>query len=181
MAGAGNRRIAPLTAVAVALPLLLALVVAGLGIYSRVSAGPETGPLELPVGAAPQAGTPACDAVLGALPAALPGADGPMPPRELDPAVPGARAWIAEPEPVVLRCGTERPAELGPTSPLIVVNGVDWLPLTGAPDSRSTTYAVVDRGVYLELTAPTETGPGPLQAVADAVSATLPAEPVAVR
>jgi len=181
VAGAGSRRIAPLTAVAVALPLLLAVVVAGLGIHARTTAGPDTGPLELPAVAAPQATTPACAAVLDALPAELPGTGGPMPPRELDPAVPGARAWVAQPEPVVLRCGTDRPAELGPTSPLIVVNGVDWLPLTGAPDARSDTYAVVDREVYLELSAPTETGPGPLQAVADAVGATLPVQPVQVR
>ncbi|BBG00591.1 MULTISPECIES: DUF3515 domain-containing protein [Pseudonocardia] len=165
---------------AVALPLLLALVVAGLGIHTRLTAGPDTGPISLPAVAAPQAATPACRAVLDALPAELPG-DPPMVGREQAPDTPGALVWAAEPEPVVLRCGTERPAELGPTSPLIVVNGVNWLPLTGAPDARSDTYAVVDREVYLELSAPTETGPGPLQAVADAVGATLPGQPVQVR
>ncbi|OLL76368.1 hypothetical protein Ae168Ps1_4784c [Pseudonocardia sp. Ae168_Ps1] len=181
MAGAGSSRISPPVAVAIALPLLLALVVAGLGLYSRVSAGPDTGPLALPPQAAPQASTPQCDAVLGALPAQLPADPAALGPRELDPAVPGARAWIAEPGPVVLRCGTERPAELGPTSPLIVVNGVDWLPLATPDGALTTTYAAVDRGVYLELSAAAEAGPGPLQAVADAITGTLPAEPVRVR
>lgn len=180
MAGSGPR-IAPPVAVAIALPVLLALVVAGLGLWSRVTAGPDTGPLALPARPAPQASAPGCDAVLGALPARLPADPEPLAPRELDPVVPGARAWVAEPAPVVLRCGTARPAELGPTSPLIVVNGVDWLPLAGPPDALATTYAVVDRGVYLELTAPAESGSGPLQAVSDAVTATLPPEPVQVR
>ncbi|MEQ3554749.1 DUF3515 domain-containing protein [Pseudonocardia nematodicida] len=171
----------PPVAVAIALPLLLALVVAGLGIYSRVTAGPDTGPLTLAPLPAPQAGSAGCDALVAALPAELPGDAAPLEPRELDPAAPGARAWAAEPEPVVLRCGTERPPELGPSSPLIVVNGVDWLPLPTPEGALSTTYAVVDRDVYLELTAPAETGPGPLQAVSDAVVAQLPARPVQVR
>ena len=184
MAGAGTR-ISPPVAVAIALPLLLALVVAGLGLHGRATTGPDTGPLALPQQAAPQASAPQCDAVLGVLPGDLPGAgaeDWPtLPPRNLEPAVPGARAWAAEPEPVVLRCGTERPAELAPTSALIVVNGVNWLPLATPEGGLSTTYSVVDRGVYLELTAPAETGPGPLQAVSDAITAHLPAQPVAVR
>lgn len=161
-------------ALAIALPVLLAVVVAGLGIYGRATAGPDTGSLALPARAAPQATTGECDAVLGALPAELPGTGGPLTPRELDPAVPGARAWVAEPEPVVLRCGTERPAELVPTASLIVVNGVTWLPLTAPEGALATTYAAVDRGVHLELTAPAGTGPGPLQTVSDAITESLP-------
>ncbi|OLM02248.1 hypothetical protein Ae406Ps2_2248 [Pseudonocardia sp. Ae406_Ps2] len=171
----------PPVVVALALPLLLAVVVAGLAVWARLTTGPDTGPLELPARAAPQASSPSCEAVLRALPTGLPGDTGDLAPREIDPPVPGARAWVAEPEPVVLRCGTERPAELGPTSPLIVVNGVSWLPLGTPQGALATTYAVVDRGVYLELSAPTETGPGPLQAVSDAVVDTLPPQPVRVR
>lgn len=175
------RRVSPPVAVAVALPLLLALVVAGLGIWARATAGPDTGPLAPPEAPAPQAASAPCDAVLGALPARLPGGPGALAPRALDPAVPGARAWVADPEPVVLRCGTARPAELGPASPLIVVNGVNWLPLATPPGAVAQTYAAVDRGVYLELTAPAETGPGPLQTVSDAITAHLPPQPVRVR
>ena len=171
----------PPVAVAVALPLLLALVVAGLGIWARVTAGPDTGPLALPELPAPQATSTPCDAVLGALPGQLPGDPEALAPRELDPVTPGARAWVADPEPVVLRCGTERPAELGPTSSLIVINGVDWLQLSTPPGPLTTTYAAVDRGVYLELSAPAGTGPGPLQTVSDAITAHLPPQPVRVR
>ncbi|MEJ8279260.1 DUF3515 domain-containing protein [Pseudonocardia spirodelae] len=178
MAGA---RVSPPVVVALALPLLLAVVVAGIAIWARLTTGPDTGPLELSGPAGPQASSAACAAVLGALPAGIPGDTGDLAPREIAPPVPGARAWVAEPEPVVLRCGTGRPAELGPSSPLIVVNGVSWLPLATPPGALATTYAVVDRGVYLELSAPAETGPGPLQAVSDAVVATLPARPVQVR
>nr|WP_222131694.1 DUF3515 domain-containing protein [Pseudonocardia sp. C8] len=155
------------------MPVLLALVVAGLGVYGRATAGPDTGPLALPARAAPQAADPRCDAVLAALPAELPGGAGSLPSRELDPAVPGARAWVAEPEPVVLRCGTERPAELVPTASLIVVNGVTWLPLPAPEGVPSRTYSAVDRGIFLELTAPPGVGPGPLQAVSDAISQAL--------
>ncbi|MFP5022879.1 DUF3515 domain-containing protein [Pseudonocardia phyllosphaerae] len=178
---AGRGRVSPPVVVALALPLLLALVVAGVGIWSRLSSGPDTGPLALPPAAAPQAAGPPCDAVLGALPAELPADPAPLPSREIDPPVPGARAWAAAPEPVVLRCGTERPAALGPTSPLIVVNGVSWLPLGTPPGGLATTYAVVDRGIHLELSAPAEVGSAPLQTVSDAVTAHLPAQPVQVR
>ncbi|ANY08150.1 DUF3515 domain-containing protein [Pseudonocardia sp. HH130630-07] len=167
--------------VAIALPLVLAVVVAGFGLFARITSGPDTGPLALLDRPAPQASGAECAAVLAALPAELPADPAPLEPRELDPAVAGARAWVAEPEPVVLRCGTGRPAELGPASPLVVVNGVNWLPLASPPDALATTYAVVDRGVYLELTAPVETGSAPLQAVADAVSAALGPQPVRVR
>ena len=42
-------------------------------------------------------------------------------------------------------------------------------------------YVAVDRPVYVVLTAPVDAGSGPLQAVADAVRAALPATGVAVR
>ena len=56
-----------------------------------------------------------------------------------------------------------------------------WLPLATPQGALATTYAVVDRGVYLELSAPAETGPGPLQAVSDAVVDALPPQQVRVR
>lgn len=174
-------RVSPPVAVAIALPVLLAVVVAGFGVYARITTGPDTGPLALPPAPAPQASDPRCDAVLAALPDALPADPAPLPPRTIDPAVPGARAWVADPEPVVLRCGTARPAELDPTSPLIVVNGVDWLARSTPPGAPSAVYAAVDRGVYLELSAPAGAGPGPLQVVSDVITAQLPPQPVRVR
>jgi len=83
---------------------------------------------------------------------------------------------------VVLRCGLTRPAELTPTSTLLEVNGVRWLRLDdGVPDPVIVSYVAVDRPVYVVLTAPTDAGSGPLQAVADVVRQTLTATAVTVR
>ena len=82
----------------------------------------------------------------------------------------------------MLRCGLTRPAELSPTSTLLEVDGVSWLRLDdGVPDPVVVSYVAVDRPVYLVLTAPPAAGSGPLQTVSEAVRATLPETPVAVR
>ena len=197
-------RLSPPVLLALALPLLLAVAVAAIAIDAQVrgvegagigggpasseAAGsapvaPETGPLALVPVDAPDAAGPQCAALLAALPDALPAGAGPLPARPLaDPAPAGARAWAAAPRPVVLRCGLPRPAELAPDSALLEVNGVQWLRLDdGVPDPVVVSYIAVDRPVYVVLTAPPDLGSGPLQAVADAVRATLPASEVAVR
>jgi hypothetical protein len=187
--------------VALALPLLLAVAVAAVGVVGRVqgveraglgsaggtattaAAAPETGPLAVVPVEAPDAGGPDCSALLTTLRPELPPDSGTLPTRPLaDPAPPGTRAWAAAPRPAVLRCGLTRPAELTPTSALLEVNGVRWLRLDdGVPDPVIVTYVAVDRPVYVVLTAPTDAGSGPLQAVADVVRQTLSATDVAVR
>jgi Protein of unknown function (DUF3515) len=186
--------------IALALPLLLAVVVAAVGIVGRVqgveraalrdtggsghaAAAPETGPLAVVPVDAPDASGPDCTTLLAALPAELPAAGGVLPPRPLaEPAPAGTRAWAAAPRPAVLRCGLTRPAELAPTSTLLEVNGVQWLRLDdGVPDPVIVSYVAVDRPVYVVLTAPTAAGSGPLQAVADVVRQTMDATDVAVR
>ena len=191
------RRPSPPVLLALALPLLLAVVVAGFAVAARVrgvegegfSGGapaatpPDTAPLALVPVDAPDAGGAECTALLAALPPALPGDGGPLPARTLaEPAPAGSRAWVAAPRPVVLRCGLTRPAELAPDSGLLEVNGVRWLQLTDdVPDPQVVSYVAVDRPVYVVLTAPTDAGSGPLQAVADAVRSALPATAVAGR
>ncbi len=170
-------------AIAVALPLLLAVVVAGIGIAARLrgpdAPSPETGPLAVATVEAPAAGSPSCAALLAGLDGDLPAGTATLPHRALaPPAPPGVRAWAADPVPVVLRCGLPRPAELTPTSELLEVNGVRWLTLT---DGGLITAVAVDRPVYVALTTPAGVGSGPLQAVSDVVRTTLPAQPVAVR
>lgn len=172
------------------LPVALALAVAAFGISSAMrgvdedSAPPaETGPLAVAPVDAPGASTPECAALVAALPAELPGVDGPLPQRPLaEPAPAGVRAWAASPRPVVLRCGLTRPAELEPTSPLVEVDGVRWLELTdGLPQPQLVTYVAVDRPVYVALTTPTGLGTGPIQRVSETVAATLPAREVETR
>ncbi|WP_250556807.1 DUF3515 domain-containing protein [Pseudonocardia lacus] len=174
---------------AIALPVLLAVVVAGIGIAGRLGVvAPaeqpvETGPLAVVPVDAPDATGPECAALLAALPAELDAADAPLPGRPLaEPAQPGVRAWAALPRPVVLRCGLPRPVELTPTSALLEVNGVQWLQLDdGVPDPVVISYVAVDRPVYAIVTIPPALGSGPLQQLSDVVRAALPATTVRVR
>ena len=174
------------TTVALALPLLLAVVVAGIAIWARAGASdrpaPDTSPLVLVPVDAPRAAGPDCADLLAGLDGDLPAGGTTLPARTLaQPRPPGARAWAASPDPVVLRCGLPRPAELTPTSGLLEIDGVRWLRLDDATtDPQRETYVAVDRPVYVALTFPTGVGSGPVQAVSDVVRTRLPATPVAV-
>jgi Protein of unknown function (DUF3515) len=174
-------------AIAIALPLLFALVIAGIAIAVRArgldGTTPDTTPLAVVPVDAPQATDGRCVDLLANLDGDLPADGRTLPQRPLaDPVPPGVRAWAAAPRPVVLRCGLPRPAELTPTSALLVINGVSWLRLDdGIPDPVVVTYVAVDRPVYVALTTPTAAGSGPVQQVSDLIRTTLPATPVAVR
>ncbi|SHN81503.1 Protein of unknown function [Geodermatophilus obscurus] len=112
----------------------------------------------------------ACPALMGALPLELAG----EPSRPVQSDSPYAYAW-GEP-PVVLVCGVERPAALEPTSPLIQVNGVDWLVDTSDPDSIA--WTAVDRPVYVRVTVSADTDSAPVTALGPVIGATLPVQPV---
>ncbi|BBY43332.1 hypothetical protein A5765_13520 [Mycolicibacterium celeriflavum] len=132
---------------------------------------------------APQASTAECSALAAALPEKL----GDASRAELaDPAPPGAAAWRADSagEPIILRCGLDRPAEFVAGAPLQVVDDVQWFRVgeAGAEDlsteqQRSTWYAV-DRGVYVALTLPQGSGPTAIQQLSAVIAKTLPAKPV---
>jgi hypothetical protein len=121
---------------------------------------------------APNADSADCRALLGALPEQL--GDFRRAPAA-DPAPAGAAAWKADGEPVVLRCGLDRPAEFVVGSPLQVVDAVQWFEL--ADQGRSTWFAV-DRPVYVALTLPDGSGPTPIQEISDAIAKSLPAKPI---
>jgi uncharacterized protein DUF3515 len=168
----------PATILIFVLPVLLlaAAVALGLATHGPGPAGqpPASGPLALPPVDAPDAGSPSCARLIAALPAELTSDPHPLPRLPIAaPAPAGTAAWAGaeRARPVVLRCGLPRPAELTPTSALIVINGVSWLPLS-APDRD--TFISVDRPVYVVLTVPHGLGTGPVQTVSDAVRATLP-------
>ncbi|MGI5128899.1 DUF3515 domain-containing protein [Pseudonocardia sp. CA-107938] len=174
----------PPVLLAVAIPALFAVAVAVLAVIARtggLDARPvaETGPFAVAPVEAPAATDPACATLLDALPGTLAGS---LPAREITPPTPGVRAWAAAPRPVVLRCGLPRPAELGPTSPLLQVNGVAWLTLDdGVPDPVVLTHVAVDRQVFIAVTLPVATGTGPLQEISDVVAQKLEVRPVPVR
>ncbi|OLF18725.1 DUF3515 domain-containing protein [Actinophytocola xanthii] len=179
--------------VSVALVALLVVGVAVLGLTARsdpatdaavptstpaaTSGATDTGPLALSAVDAPAAASAECAALVGRLPRELPSGDRTL--RRLplaDPAPPAAAAWgEGGGEPVVLRCGMPRPADLTPISDLREISGVRWLMV---PGDGAVTWFVVDRAVYVALTVPEGSGTGVLQDVSAAVRAALAVRPV---
>jgi hypothetical protein len=121
---------------------------------------------------APKGDSAECRAVLGALPDQL-GEYRRAPAAQ--PAPQGAAAWTAGGEPIILRCGLDRPAEFVVGSPLQVVNEVQWFELT---DQGRSTWFAVDRAVYVALTLPQGSGPTPIQEISDVITKSLPAKPI---
>jgi hypothetical protein len=160
------------TATALAVALAVAVAVFAL---TKGSETPSAGPLPLVPVPAPTAGSPACKTLLGAVPTELTSNGKQLPVRTLaEPAPPATVAW-GEEDPLVLRCGLDRPPELTPTAALRLVNGVQWLQV---PGEGASTWYVVDREVYSALTVPDSAGTGPLQQISDTVAAKLPARPL---
>ncbi|MEU4739485.1 DUF3515 domain-containing protein [Actinosynnema sp. NPDC023658] len=178
----------PLLAVALGLPALLAAGVAAVGLFLGAGgkddpADPSTGhagPVALVPVPAPKARSDECKALLSALPMQLVSNGVTLPRRELAaPAPEGALAWgDAQHEPVVLRCGLDRPGDLTPTSELRLISDVQWLEVS---DGGSATWYVVDRPVYVALTVPPDAGTGPLQDVSTTIRDTLAQGPVQTR
>jgi hypothetical protein len=101
------------------------------------------------------------------------------------PAPPGAAAWTADGEPIILRCGLDRPAEFVVGSPIQVVDAVQWFRVgeaaggnDPAADQGRSTWFAVDRPVYVALTLPQESGPTPIQEISDLMAKSMPAKPI---
>ncbi|MFD9741429.1 DUF3515 domain-containing protein [Umezawaea sp. NPDC059074] len=175
----------PLLAVAIGLPVLLAVAVAAVGLVLGTSGAADpalptagnSGPLALVPVTAPAAESPECATLLGKLPLSVVSDGATLPRRDLaSPAPPGALAWgDAQHDPLVLRCGLDRPGELTPTAQLRVISDVQWLEVRG---SESSTWFAVDRPVYIALTVPSSAGTGPLQDVSTTIRDSLPKGPV---
>jgi hypothetical protein len=157
-----------------AVAVAVAAVVAVLAIAALRQPPSQQQPVPIATVPAPEATSPQCTALMAALPEQL--GDYRRAPA-VDPAPPGAAAWRAEsvPDPVILRCGLDRPAEFVVGSPLQEVEPVQWFELSDA--GRSTWFAV-DRPVYIALTLPSGSGPTPIQEVSEAISQTMPAAPL---
>ncbi|WP_084495054.1 DUF3515 domain-containing protein [Nocardia shimofusensis] len=168
---AAEARYSPgLIATAVALPVILVVGV----LVAAVIAGNmpvDREPLALGPVPAPAADGPACAALLPALPDEL----GDYTAATLvEPVPPATKAWQpdGEGEPIVLRCGLDRPLEFNRAAPLQIVNDVRWFEIRDDIAAVSTWFAV-DRETYIALTIPDGSGPTPLQAVSDAVTASI--------
>ena len=176
----------PVLVAAIALAALLAVGVAALGVLIGSGGEPSgpspqqeaarRGPLAVPAEPAPQAQSAACSGLISALPQRLVVHGVPLPRRPLAGPAPGSLAWGDDQhDPVVVRCGVQRPPELRPTSQLTDVSGVEWLQ---RPEGGSTTWIVVDRPVHAAVTVPDDAGTGPLQDLSTAVAQKLPKKPV---
>lgn len=152
------------------------LAVAAVGVVLAVAATHRPAPQPVAVVAvpAPRSGDPACQALLDVLPQRLGDYQRAV---IAQPAPAGVAAWrgASGGDPVVLRCGLDRPAEFVRGAPLLVVDSVQWFEVRA--DDRSTWYAV-DRPVYLALTLPPGAGPTPIQQLSGVIDATVTAVPI---
>lgn len=165
--------------IATAIALPVALVVGVLVAAVAVDRSPVHDPVALGPVDSPEAAGQECANLVDALPSDL----GDYSRAELaDPAPVGVRAWVSaeeNAEPVVLRCGLPRPVGFDVAAPLQLVDDVQWFEVSGEDDGiDATTWFVVDRGVYVALTIPGDSGPTPLQDVSTAVADALPPQPL---
>jgi hypothetical protein len=154
----------------------LALAVLGLGAVLTLAATrrPAVPPVAIAAVPAPAAEAPQCQALLAALPDSLGDR------RRAETAQPtpaGTAAWRGDGEPVILRCGLDRPAEFVVGAPIQMVDDVSWFRLDDA-DTRRSTWVSVDRPVYIALTLPADSGPAPIQAMSETIARTMGAVPV---
>lgn len=161
----------------------VAVAVAAIGVILVIAANREAPPQPVAVAAAPapRADSPACRALAGALPDRL-GDYQRVPVAQ--PAPQGAAAWRAGPDsqPVVLRCGLDRPGEFVVGSPIQVVDRVQWFEVhpdqQSAGDAGRSTWYAVDRPVYVALTLPSGSGPTPIQQLSELIDKTIAAVPI---
>lgn len=177
----GPPRAMLIAAVVLAVAATVAVLVV---VVTKAQRAPEAPPVAIAAFPAPQASSPDCERLIAALPGQL-GDFGRVTPA--DPVPAGTAAWTTADggEPVVLRCGLDRPADFVIGAPIQVVNAVQWFqapetatepPPADAPAQgyRSTWYTV-DRPVYVALTLPPASGPTPIQLMSDLIATTLPA------
>lgn len=167
----GERDGPPRAMLIAAVVIAVGAVIALLSVAATREASPGPQPVAIAAAPAPAANSDACRALMADLPNDL---DDYHRAEAIAPAPDATAAWQAESgsDLVVLRCGIERPDEFVVSSPLQVVDDVDWFRIPG--DGR-TTWVTVDRSVYVALTLPDGSGPTPIQLLSRSVSQTLPA------
>lgn len=159
--------------------IIAGLTVAVIGIggvlaFAASRRTPPPAPVAIAAVPAPASDSPECRSLMSTLPDRL---GDYTRATAADPVPAGTAAWRGKTaEPVILRCGLDRPAEFVIGSPLQMVDDVQWFRLTDAGLSRST-WVSVDRPVYVALTLPDGSGPGPIQELSGVISRTMPAMP----
>ncbi|WP_235831299.1 DUF3515 domain-containing protein [Gordonia zhaorongruii] len=80
-------------------------------------------------------------------------------------------------EPIVVRCGVERPAELAPTSSLQVIDPVQWF-MTDTVRGVGQAYVSVDHRPYIAVWVPSGAGNAPITDVSALVAKHLERAPL---
>ena len=160
--------------------LVLAIGAVGVVLAIAATRHPPPQPVAIPTVAAPHAQDPACRALLEALPQRL--GDYQRAPA-VQPAPAGTAAWRAkgDSEPVVLRCGLDRPADFAIGSPIQLVDRVQWFSEADRQfrgEAGRNTWYTVDRPVYVALTLPPDSGPTPIQQLSELIDHIMPAVPI---
>lgn len=163
----------PFTLLIVALVIGVIAVLAFL-VISATRRTPPPPPVAIAAVPAPQADSPECRALIATLPERLGDFERAV---EADPVPAGTAAWRGTGEPVIMRCGLGRPAEFVVGSPIQMVDDVGWFRLADAELKRST-WISVDRPVYVALTLPDGSGPGPIQSLSEVIARTMPVMPI---
>jgi len=115
------------------------------GALLTLLSGCGAGAVEAPVPQPPPAVASRCHALRDRLPQKVHGRAR----RTTTPKSPLVTAWGSPA--IVVRCGVPRPAALKPTSELVDINGMSWLPV---PPDRPVTFTAVGRLAYVEVTVP---------------------------
>jgi hypothetical protein len=163
----GPPRAALIAAVVVAVGAVVAILVVA-AVNQRT---PPPQPVAIAAAPAPNADGAACRALMKVLPDTMGDYHRAA---AVEPVPVGAAAWQAGPagDPVIVRCGVDRPDDFVTSSPLQVVDDVQWFRIPG--DGR-TTWVTVDRPAYVALTLPDGSGPDPIQLMSRAVTSAMPA------
>jgi hypothetical protein len=176
--GANTETGAPPRGLIITAAVLAVALAGGVAVFGAVSGGTDSavvGPLPLVAVPAPQSGAPECATLIASVPTELTSNGAKLAVRELAAPAPASTIAWGDTDPVVLRCGLDKPPELTPTAELRVIDNVQWLQVAG---EGAATWYVVDRDVYTALTIPDTAGTGPLQEISTAIAAHLPARPL---
>jgi hypothetical protein len=161
----------PRGALIAALAVAVAAVVGLLVVAALRQTPPQPTPVAIAAAPAPDAEGDACRTLMARLPDQLGDYRRAV---AAEPAPAGAAAWRTDDggEPVILRCGLERPDDFVVGTPLQGVDDVNWFRIG---DQGRTTWVAVDRPVYVALTLPDGSGPTPIQLISGALAAAMPA------
>lgn len=154
-----------------AIPVVVLVVILGVVLFKGDDSKYQTDLQRL---AAPQASDPRCAALMADLPEHLKTFDS----KQMHS---GYAEWPAGTDnkgPVQVRCGVDRPAELGDTSALVAVDGIQWFTVSARNGAQGQLSYAVDHRPYVALWVPDNGGNEAIGAVSALVAKHLTPGPI---